>query len=276
MIRSLLFFLLFWSCAMLLEALETKSWVIDYSEIIAPEELKSFDLIVLDSRVGLERKVLQEEKKKTLGYLSLGQISEKRDYFPLVKREGLLLEEDPNWEGSYLVDIRKRQWGSLVVEKMIPQILFKRFNGLMLDTVDQITALERKEPEKYKGMREAAIRLIEAIRYHYPDITLMMNRGYDILPEVATDLNIVLGESVYTTYNFNTKKYEKTKAEDYRWQVDKLLEAKKINPSIEIFTLDYWYPEEHSFIKEIYRVEREKGFVPYVSTIDLQKVIHEP
>lgn len=276
MVRLAAMAIFFWSAAMSVEALVATSWVVDYSEVIDLERLKRYDLIILDSSAGLERKVLFEEGKKILGYLSLGQLSDKRDYFSIAKREGLLLEEDPNWKGSYLVDIRKRKWCSMVIEKIIPQILFKRFQGLMLDTVDQISALEVKDPKRYGGMREAAVRLVKAIRYHYPNIILMMNRGYDILPEVASYLNISLGESVYTTYNFTTKKYERVKPSDYEWQVNKLKEAKAINPDIELFTLDYWYPEDKKTIAEIYRTERKNGFIPYVSTVDLQQVIDEP
>jgi hypothetical protein len=32
-----------------------------------------------------------------------------------------------------------------------------------------------------------------------------MNRGFDILPAVAADLNMVLGESIFADYDFTTK-----------------------------------------------------------------------
>lgn len=257
-------------------ASEIKRWVVDYSENVNPKKFEPYDLVILDSGVSFELKYLQEENKETLGYLSIGEVSSKREYFNYVKSKDLLLGENPNWQGSYVVDIRKREWVELVINRLIPQILFKRFNGLMLDTVDQAVALEHQDPEKYGGMKNAAIHLIRAIRHHYPNIVLMMNRGYDILPETALDLNIVLGESVYTKYNFQLKKYEKVTDEDYDWQVNKLKEAKRQNPLIEVFTLDYWDPNDTDFIKEIYKIERENGFVPYVSTVDLQKVMDEP
>jgi polysaccharide biosynthesis protein PelA len=257
-------------------ASETKRWVVDYAQKFTPKEFKPYDVVILDSDVGTEVKYLQEQNKETLGYLSLGEIASDRSYFELVKSEGLLLEEDPNWPGSYIVDIRKKEWVKLVIEKLVPQILFKRFNGVMIDTVDQVIALEQSDPEKYKGMKEAAAHLIKAMRYHYPQMTIMMNRGYEILPQVADSLNIILGESVYTKYNFQTKQYERVSPDDYAWQVARLNQARKVNPLIRVFTLDYWNPDDKEVVKEIYRVERENGFIPYVSTIDLQKVIHEP
>lgn len=257
-------------------ATEIERWVVDYAEIIQPKEFKAYDVVVLDTKVGPELKFLQEQNKQTIGYLSLGQVLAQRDYFDLVKKEGLLIEEDPDWPGSYTVDIRKKEWVKLVIEKLIPQVLFKRFNGVMLDTVDQVAALEQKDPEKYRGMTEAAAHLIQAMRKHYPQMTIMMNRGYEIVPQVADSLDILLGESVYTKYDFQTKSYKKVSPDDYKWQVEKLNQAREVNPLIQIFTLDYWDPEDKEFIKEIYRLERENGFIPYVSTIDLQRVIPEP
>lgn len=276
MIPRLLIFLTYMVMMNSVTATETERWVVDYARKFTHKEFKPYDVVVLDSNVGSEVKYLQEQNKVTLGYLSLGEVSNQRDYFDLVKNQGLLLEENPNWPGSYTVDIRKKEWVKLVIEKLIPQILFKRFDGVMLDTVDQVVALEQKNPKKYSGMKDAAAHLIQAMRKHYPQMKVMMNRGYDIVPQVADSLNIILGESVYTKYNFQTKSYEKVSPTDYKWQVDKLNEARRLNPLIQVFTLDYWDPEDKEFIKEIYRVERNNGFIPYVSTIDLQKVISEP
>lgn len=276
MLLRLFVFLTFLVMMSNVTAKETERWVVDYAQKLNHKEFKPYDVVVLDSNVDAEVKYLQEQDKLTIGYLSLGEISDHRDYFDLAKSKGLLLEENPNWPGSYTVDVRKKEWVKIVIEKLVPQLLFKRFNGVMIDTVDQIAALEQKDPKKYQGMKQAAAHLILAIRKHYPQMTIMMNRGFDIVPQVANSLNILLGESVYTKYNFETKTYEKVSPSDYEWQVNKLNEARKLNPLIQIFTLDYWNPDDKEFIKEIYRVERENGFVPYVSTVDLQQVIPEP
>lgn len=259
-----------------LTAKEPKTWVVNYSAHIIPEELASYDLIVLDTEVKHEIKHLQEQEKETLSYLSLGEISNKRDYFSLIKSKGLLLEENPNWKGSFVVDIRKKEWAAFLINQLVPKILFQRYEGILIDTIDQVTAIENRNPKKYAGIKEAAIQLVQAIRYQFPHLQIIVNRGYDILNEIAPYINGVLGESVYTKYDFTSKKYVKVSKEDYKWQVDRLKKAEKINPLLSIFTLDYWEPSDKEMVRQIYRVERENGFIPYVSTIDLQKVVPEP
>jgi hypothetical protein len=64
--------------------------------------------------------------------------------------------------------------------------------------------------------------------------------------------------------------------QDYRYQVDLLQAARKRCPSLRIFTLDYWNPDDRAGLRKIYRVQRANGFEPYVSTIALDRVVLEP
>ena len=85
-----------------------------------------------------------------------------------------------------------------------------------------------------------------------------------------------LGESVYADYDFETKKYGLVEPKLYKRQVKILKDAKEKNPKLEIYTLDYWNPDDEDGIKNIYSEQRKNGFSPYVATIDLKKIIKEP
>lgn len=255
---------------------EPKRWAVTYAKDPDFGKFEPYSLIVLANEVSSIVKRLKDSNKIALGYLSLAEIAKSNAYFSEAEQKRLLLEENKNWPGSYVIDIRKPEWVALVIEEMIPQVLFHRFNGLFLDTLDNAIHLEEKEPEKYKGMREAAINLVKGIRHHYPGIILMLNRAYDILPEVAALINIELGESVYTTYDFANKKYVVVPSEEYQHQVEILQKAKEVNKELEVYTLDYWNPDDSEMIRKIYEAERGNKFIPYVSTIELQDVIAEP
>jgi len=255
---------------------EDEKWAVDYSAKINTEELSPFSVVVLDGKANSIINILREENKKIYGYISVSEVSNKKPYFQLANEKGLLLEENANELGNYTVDIRREEWAEFLIEKVIPQILNRRFDGLFIDTLDHSIALEELDPIKYKGMKVAAKNLILGIRHHFPSITLMVNRGYGVIEEIAEYIDILLGESVYTSYNFEEKEYYKQKKNDYDWQVSRMKAAKKVNPKLQLFTLDYWDPKDLETIKEIYRVENENGFSPYVSTIDLQEIIHEP
>ena len=254
--------------------IQKKSLCIYYSDKAGIEELRNFTLIVLDSKYypKLTLEALIDNGKTVLGYISLGEIEQHRDYFSKFKKQGILLQENKDWSGSYFVDLRSPEWTEYVVNTLVPKILHKGFSGIFMDTLDNAEYLKNTNPKKYKGMKNAAVHLIKTIRKNYPNMKIMMNRAYQILPEVIFDINYELGECVYSDYNFETKKYNKTSKDDYKYQVEILQKAKKKNPELEIYTLDYWYPEDKKTIKEIYDIEIKNGFIPYVSTIDLDNV----
>jgi polysaccharide biosynthesis protein PelA len=251
-------------------------WAVYYSDQVAAEELRDYNLLVFDSGRHPPLPPLAARKKVLLGYLSLGEVNAQRPYFQSALQAGFLLGENPSWPGSRYVDVRDRRWREMVIRKLAPEILAQGFQGLFLDTLDDPAELERRDPEVYRGMAAAAAELVKALRYGFPSIKIMMNRGYDILPEVAGVIDMELGESVYATYDFNRKVYQLAPAKEYGQQVQVLQQAKRRNPALGIYSLDYWDPADRMGIRRIYRQERANGFEPYVATIGLDRVIKEP
>ena len=155
-----------------------------------------------------------------------------------------------------------------------PAILEGGFTGLLLDTLDTPAHLERQDPVGKRGMRQAAVELVRAIRHGYPGLTLIMNRGYDLLPMLAPSLDALMVESLITTGD----------AAGYRWNSDAeitqhlalIARAAYRHPPLPVLSLDYWPPEDLTGIRQIYRRERELGHLPYVATRLLETVVAEP
>ena len=164
----------------------------------------------------------------------------------------------------------------MVLEEIVPSILRQGFDGVFLDTLDSSIELERANPGKYAGMTDAAVHLIQAIRLNYPSTKIMLNRAYGILPKVAPVIDMEMGESVYANYDFSKKSYGKVEDAGYHNQIDLLQTAKRDNPHLKIYTLDYADPSDQTNIKNIYRIERSNGFIPYVATVGLDRLIDEP
>ncbi len=253
-----------------------RSWVVCYSEQAPIETLASFDLVVLDGQVHPPLEPLLERGRTVLGYLSLGEVASYRSHYDSVRSQGILLERNRHWPDSFMVDLRSPLWTERVLEDLIPEILHEGFHGLFLDTLDNAAFLEDRDPEKYGGMTSAAVRLVRTIRRHYPSLPIMMNRGYEILPRVADKIDLFLAESLYSDYDFDTGTYKPVSVETYEEQVGILRSIRKRWPDLQIFTLDYWDPGDPSGLAEVYARQRSSGFIPYVSTIALDRVITEP
>jgi uncharacterized protein (TIGR01370 family) len=251
-------------------------WVCYYSDTAPTAAFDPFELLVLDSDSHPQLQPLSDRKKKLIGYLSVGEIENTRSHFSAAQADGILLEENKNWKGAFLIDVRDPRWTKQVVEHLIPEILGRGFTGVFLDTVDNAPYLEQTDPVHYKGMAAAMVRLIKAVRRQFPRIQIIMNRGFDILPDVAGDIDMVLGESMFTNYDLTAKKHRLAQPTEYRAQVELLKQVRQRNPRLTILTLDYWDPADRQGVARIYREQRANGFAPYVATIGLDRIVKEP
>jgi len=251
-------------------------WVVYYADKEPVKAFEPYRLLVLDSKYHPPLRPLKDRGKTLLGYISLGEVEQHRPWFDRVKGWGILSEENPNWPGSFYVDVRDKRWVKLVVEELVPAILRLGFDGIFLDTLDNPPHLERTDAKRWAGMTEGAARLVRAIRTNWPNIRIMQNRAYEILPDVAGALDYALGESVYAGWDFEAKKPHLQTEDDYRFQVEALQGARRLNPKLDLFSLDYWDPNDAEGIRRIYARQRANGFSPYVSVVELDRIVREP
>lgn len=251
-------------------------WAVYYAAALPPSAFYGYDLVVFEPERHPPIEPLIDRGKKVIGYLSLGEVNEGRAYFAEVKAEGLLRQENQNWKGSYFVDVRDLRWTKRAVEDLVPDILRRGFQGIFIDTLDNPGHLERTDPRVNAGMTEAAVRLVRTLRRNFPRMIIVLNRGYELLPSVERDIDMVLGESVYADYDFAEKKYGRVDEPTYRQQVEILQAAARRQPKLKILTLDYWDPNDPKGIADIYRVQAANGFSPYVATVELDELIPRP
>lgn len=254
-----------------------KRWIVYYGdETAAAASLKQYDLIVLDSDRHPPLSPLLERHRNVLGYLSIGEVNKTRSYFDDLRDEGLLLPENPQWQGSYGVDVRNPRWTARILEKLVPAILQQGFTGVFIDTIDRVTDWERVDPVRWRGMNEAMIRVVRALRHHYPKMTIMINRGYALWPELLPLVDMVAAESLMATYDFAATKYQVVDEQALERDLRMLQSVREQHASLPILTLDYWDPDDAAGLVRIYQTQRQRGFIPYVATIALDRIVAEP
>jgi uncharacterized protein (TIGR01370 family) len=237
--------------------------------------LATYDVVVLDPGFQGSIDRVAGANTQVCGYLSLGEIKTSDPSFALVDH-AVLLAENPDWQGTRRVDVRHPSWRSFVLERQIPSIAAKGFTGLMIDTVDTAPYLELVDATRYHGMRAAAIELVDTIRARWPRLTLIMNRGYAVLPDVAESIDAVIAESLLTAPDQQTGGFAWVEPRQVELQVSLLQPAARRRPPLPILSLDYWHPDDVTTIAEIYHRERALGHHPYVATRLLDRIVAEP
>ena len=256
-------------------ALENK-WIVYYGSKEPASTFEGYTHIVFDSRYHPPISELRQPGRKVVGYLSLGEASPDYEYFEELRRQRILVRPSPTWAGNYYIDIRDRRWQARVCDELVPWIQEKGFDGLFFDTLDSALALEESDPVRFSGMAGAAADLVAEIRRRYPDLVLMLNRAYKLLPAVEQHVDVAVAESVYHTFDFVTKRYVPVNEAVSAQQVAWLQEAQRRRPELLVFTLDYCDPADTHTIRRTYAFEQQKGFCPYVASIDLTTVVPKP
>lgn len=251
-------------------------WGIDYSAATDPTVARGYDLLVLEPDHARPIGPLRGPGSRLLGYISLGEVERGRPFSDQLDKAGALQSPNPNWPDARMVDLRHPAWRSLIVERLVPDILRKGYDGLFLDTLDNAEAMETRDPKGNQGMVAAAGEVVRAIRAQFPSIAIMMNRGYALLPDTAKYVDFVLGEAMASRWSFADRRYEMTPAADWLWQAERLRGAKRANLAVELATLDYWDPSDRATVASLYQRERAAGFHPYVATLALDRLLPEP
>ena len=250
-------------------------WLAFYGVHADESILGTYDVVVLDPGFQGSIDRVAGANTRVCGYLSLGEVRTSDPSLALVDH-AVLLAENPDWQESRRVDVRHPSWQAFVLEKQIPSIVAKGFTGLMIDTIDTAPYLELVDPARYHGMRAAAIELVDAIRARWPRLTLIMNRGYAVLPDVVENIDAVIAESLLTAPDHCAGGFAWVEPRQVELQVSLLQPAARRRPPLPILSLDYWFPDDVRTIAEIYRRERDLGHHPYVATRLLDQIVPEP
>lgn len=155
---------------------------------------------------------LSTESNKVIAYVTLGEVDRNRWYYPLLEERGFLGVNE-NWDSPYL-NLADSTTRSILLDQVIPNIMSKGFDGLFLDTVDDVAPYtERSHLQPY--MQE----IIAQIRSAYPDAFIVQNAGLFMLDSSHPDIDAVLIEDVATSYNFEDQTYNLKGEDDYREKV---------------------------------------------------------
>ena len=186
-----------------------------------------------------------------------------------------MLEENPSWPGTHRVDVRQDVWRKAILDG-VARLRKMGFEGLFMDTLDTPPYLEEVDPKRFKGMAAAAVDLVKSVRKRWPDMPIIMNRGYALLPDLVNDIDAVVAESLMTTYDGGARAYKWIDPKTLAEHIKLLAPRKTRTPPLPVLSLDYWNPDDPATIREIYRLERSLGASPYVGTIALDRIVEPP
>lgn len=224
------------------------------------KQLAAYDLAIVQAEHYTRDEVEGLPCQAVLGYLSLGEVADGTVQADWALRDAVsgAVARNPRWQTTF-VDCRAGAWQRYVIDVRIPELLDRGIHGFFLDTLD----VQDDYPETRPGVERCLLR----IREHYPDIVLIVNRGFGILETVAAVADAVVFES-FTTHHDGSR-YGVWPESDLDWTA---LMATRLRHALDprpILTIDYAAPDDVALRAHAERRARSYGFLPFVTTYAL-------
>ena len=245
-----------------------------------------FDLLVLDYSVNGEASgeftrndIISLQggpggSKLIIAYLSIGEAEDYRYYWQAGWKPGApewLDKENPNWEGNYKVKYWDEKWQNIIFgspNSYLDKIIDAGFDGVYLDIID---AYQYYEEKGYSNAREDMINFVIAIADYAhrtkgaKDFGIFAQNAEELV-ENMNYLNALTGigrEEVYfEATNIRTSTHHRDAIETY---LDLVVAENKL-----VLTVDYCNKQD--YIDEAYTLAKEKGYIPYCTTVELDSL----
>ncbi len=233
------------------------SYAVYYGRAAADvEKLSHYDLAIVQPGTldAAQLRALHENGTRAVAYLTIGELDPKDPDAARVD-PAWVLGKNANW-GSSFMDASQPGWRALVEERA-DALLKAGYDGLFLDTLDTADAY----PKTAGGL----VQIVQDLRARHPDAVLVQNRGFSLLNQTAPSIDAVMFESFSSTYDFKTRRYGAVDGDPSFVQAVS-------DRGLKVLALDYALPTQTDLISRTYQRARSFGFVPFVSTINLDQL----
>jgi len=244
-----------------------KSTAVFYGTNLPSDILSKYSRIIVESDnvKPEELKALRSKGSYVYAYVSIGEVSPTRKWFKQIKKKWIL-GDNKVWD-SKVMDLASLGWQNFIIDSVVTPLWEKGYRGLFLDTMDSFYLFAKDEKQR-KQQADALAELLKKIHLRYPDMRFISNRGFEVVSSIGYQLEAVLAESLFASWDNVKKVYKETSKNDQEWLINKLNGIKK-ELSIDIIILDYADPSDSRKMRELAIKIAKEGFIPWISVVSL-------
>lgn len=197
-------------------------------------------------------------------YVSLGEVHPTRSYYARLPA-GSLRGSNAAW-GSRVIDQAAPGWQAFFLDTIIAPLWQRGWRGFFLDTLDSYQLFATTD-EARAAQQAAMVGILKEFKRRYPDGKLILNRGFELLPQVAPLVGAVAAESLYRGYDAAANAYRPVPQADRDWLGARMREARD-RYRLPVIAIDYVDPAAPG-ARELARATAERlradGFIPWVA-----------
>lgn len=236
-----------------------------YGSNLPAESLSHYDRVIVQADQADPAAVayLQGHGSRVFAYVSIGELSRAQ---ASALDAGWQLGENPGWN-TIIMDAAQPGWRQLLVEQFFRPLWERGFHSFFLDTLD---SYQRVVPSQQASEAQVSgiLQIIRELHRRFPGIELMLNRGFELFPEVAPLAVGLVAESLYCGWNPMEKVYVEVASTNRKWLHDKLRIVRD-RYHLPVTVIDYVPPQDRELARATARRIASLGFLPWVTDSDL-------
>lgn len=239
------------------------------------DDLLTRDALIIETKnqTTAEVNALRAAGKLTVGYISIGEDSELRQgdrkgpggydsaYFD--RNKDNVPDKNETWN-SYFANAGSPSWRAHFLARSDEILKTHGVDGFFLDTIETSLAY----PASIKSM----VSLIRDLRARHPNAIIVMNRGWDLLPDLGNTPDGIMFESFTLSYDFTEKRYVSLRASGVDYGLDvwkKFIRPAQQRHALVALALDYAASPDSPEVASAYDRAVTLGMIPCVANINL-------
>ncbi|WP_394823031.1 endo alpha-1,4 polygalactosaminidase [Pendulispora albinea] len=140
-------------------------------------------------------------RAEIFAYASIGEVHPTRSYRRDVPHAWVLGRNDEY--GADIMDTTRPEWRAFVLDRILEPLYRKGYRGFFFDTLE---SYKRFAPQPSWGQHAAGLAaIVRGFAQRHPDAKILLNRGFEFLPQVAPVVAGVVAESLFSTWRMEGK-----------------------------------------------------------------------
>lgn len=232
-----------------------------YGAQVPVTALARFERVVVEADQIQDLAPLRAAGAEIFAYVSVGEAEGWRASTRALP-QALFLGANEAWH-TRIADLTDPGWRRYLLDQRMAGLWAAGYRAFFLDTLDSYR-LAVKGAAQERAQTAALVQLIRAMHARFPGVRLLLNRGFEVLPEVASLCVGVVAESLFQGWNAGLQAYVSVSEPDRRWLLDRLNEVRQ-RFGLPVTVIDYVSPDQPALARETAQRIAALGFIPWVA-----------
>jgi hypothetical protein len=228
-----------------------------YGPQVPRELLTVYDQVVVEPGHNHDLTAWAQLRAAPVAYFSIGEVAPS-------KQAGIerawRVAENAAWSSS-VMDLTHPGYRAYVLQQY-EQLWAAGYKRFFLDTLDSYQ-LGTKDVAGRELQRRALCELIKAMAARHPDAHWLLNRGFELLPEIASHVHGVVAESLFDRWDAAQRRYVRVPEADRTWLLARLREV-RTRYKLPVVVIDYRPTQERAAARATAQKIVKLGFQPWV------------